>query len=260
MPKRDTMGLMTFPLALILAAAPAVSAGPALDFLDTGIIQVDEATGLFLELKFLPTRMAEDAFGELSGGTPAQDKSAADPDQEAKAAARRAANAYLATRGEEFGLPPATVPGVKEVVLQRGLGGPTARVRYEPQRHLGILVEDSEIEVIVEMNAGKVVTSGGQWHRGIPSFGAVKIPMNMSRASLLGQSLTSHDFVGRPKRHQIPSVDKVSEKGELTIVPGKEGKLHLAWKFRVNLGLFSWDVWVNALEGGMVREIPLFRS
>lgn len=182
-----------------------------------------------------------------------------------KEAAVQAANLYLAGNWQEFRLPEGDLPEVKEVQIQNPLGrGRLARVTYASQRHEGIEVAWTEIQVLVSLPDGTVVGSGGNWRFGAFSPSKPGRTLQEIRDGLVGQELHYGDVAGRPRSHRITAED-VAESGELIYVPagaledaGPES-LRLAWKVRVGQSL-SWEVYVDAQDGRLLHAVPLFRT
>lgn len=214
----------------------------------------------------------DDQAGDRSGG---RRQDGAPPAEET--AVIGLANSYIADHGDKFGLGPQDAPVVHDVRIDTvGSWDRIARVRYEPQRYHGVVVEGTGIEVIISLKSNAVVNSGGAWFADLNVPLAPQIPENQARQNLVGVKLSMGGHGGGPVRYTVRPED-VKVPGQLVILPLEEVKkrpdgtmgsvltgFKLTWKITTGAEggnfLSHWTVYVDAVSGAVAEYYSLFNA
>lgn len=176
-----------------------------------------------------------------------------------EAKARLIALNYIKRHRAQFGLGPEDKPEFDKSRLADS--GPTdpelvMRILFKPQVHQGIVVEGTDIEVIVSVFDRRVLASGSRWIQGITASAQPSLTAEQARQSLIGKELTDSDMGGRPRQVKMTADDVEHANPELVFTQGEASKeVRLAWKVRV---AGPWDVFVDARSGAILKVYPLF--
>ena len=165
---------------------------------------------------------------------------------------------HLQEHPKQFGLSPGDSPVEEEVRIERPqfTGDWTAaRVTFAGQKHRGVLVEGTSIFISVNLDRRQVYAASGTWRKVAIDCVPV-VEQEEARRRLIG--IEAGTVAGLPKLRI--AVGDVAKAGQIVVMEdwGPHPADRLAWKILVQREPFSWNAYVDAKTGDVVRLQPLF--